>query len=84
MALSCALWTYFNAKSFENGLLQVVNQGGDADTNAAISCSLLGAKFGYESIPKKYIENLVHKEFLDEKTNLFIKELKTNYAQYSI
>lgn len=83
-ALSSALWSYFNAKSFEDGLLQVVNQGGDADTNAAVSCSLLGAKFGYENIPKKYVGNLVHKELLHEKTNLLIKELKTNYAQHSV
>lgn len=56
--LSAALWCYFHATSFEEGLLAVVNEGGDADTNAAIACAILGAKYGYDSIPRYYIENL--------------------------
>lgn len=49
--LSAALWCYWHATSFEEGLLSVVNEGGDADTNEAIACAILGAKFGYSSIP---------------------------------
>lgn len=56
--LAAALWCYWHANSFEEGLLAVVNEGGDADTNAAISCAILGAKYGYDAIPRYYIENL--------------------------
>lgn len=63
--LSAALWAYWNASSFEEGLLRVVNSGGDADTNAAVACAILGAKFGYSSIPQEYIDGLLHKELLD-------------------
>lgn len=56
--LSAALWCYWHAKSFEEGLLAVVNEGGDADTNGAISCAILGTKFGLSSIPEHYIANL--------------------------
>lgn len=56
--LSAALWCYWHANSFEEGLLSVVNEGGDADTNGAIACALLGSKFGYSSIPAYYIHNL--------------------------
>ena len=56
--LSAALWCYWHAKSLEEGLLAVVNEGGDADTNGAISCAILGAKFGFSSIPEHYIANL--------------------------
>lgn len=56
--LGAALCAYWQAKSFEDGLVAIVNEGGDADTNAAISCAILGAKFGYNSIPSYYIENL--------------------------
>lgn len=59
-ALSCALWCLFHSESFESGLLAVVNEGGDADTNAAISCAILGAKYGYSAIPNKYIEGISH------------------------
>ena len=44
--------------SFEEGLLSVVNEGGDADTNGAIACAILGAKFGFSSIPEYYIDDL--------------------------
>lgn len=56
--LAAALWCYWHAESFESGILAVVNAGGDADTNGAIACAILGAKYGYNAIPRYYIENL--------------------------
>ena len=63
--LAAGLWAYWHAKSFEEGLLAVVNAGGDADTNAAVAGAILGAKFGYETIPKEYINGLVYRKHLD-------------------
>lgn len=64
ISLFVALWNYFHATSFEDGLLMVVNAGGDADTNAAITCSLLGAKFGFTSIPEYYWKELYQLQLL--------------------
>ncbi len=69
VTLSVALWAYWHAASFEEGLLAVVNAGGDADTNAAVACAILGAKFGYQSIPVEYTEGLLYNEQLDETVN---------------
>ena len=44
--------------------MAVVNEAGDADTNAAVACAVLGAKFGYDAIPQKYIERLKKREYL--------------------
>lgn len=66
VTLSLALWAYWHATSFVEGLLAVVNAGGDADTNAAVACALLGAKYGYSSIPTEYIEGLLYKESFDK------------------
>lgn len=66
VTLSVALWAYWHAASFVEGLLAVVNAGGDADTNAAVACAVLGAKYGYSSIPAEYIEGLLYKESLDK------------------
>lgn len=66
LALSVGLWAYWHANSFEDGLLRVVNAGGDADTNAAVACSILGAKFGFNSIPHEYTDGLIHREQLEE------------------
>jgi len=64
--LAAGLWAYWNAKSFEEGLLAVVRAGGDADTNAAVACAILGAKYGFNAIPQEYVDGLIYKEQLDE------------------
>lgn len=73
--LSAAIWCLFHCNSFEEGLLAVVNAGGDADTNAAVACSLLGGKYGYSAIPYKYIDNLVEKDYFHTITNNIINLL---------
>lgn len=40
--------------------------GGDADTNAAVSCALLGAGYGFPGMPSYYTENLADAAVLDE------------------
>lgn len=64
--LGIALWSLWHCNSFKDGLLTVVNLGGDADTNAAVSCALLGAKYGFSGIPSYYTENLADTAVLDE------------------
>ena len=43
----------------------LLNAGGDADTNAAIACAILGAKFGFKSIPQEYVDGLIYKGQLE-------------------
>lgn len=70
--LAATLWCYWHADSFESGLLAVVNEGGDADTNGAIACAILGAKYGYNAIPRYYIENIHNEIEYRQKVNGFI------------
>ena len=72
-ALGSALWCLFHVNEFEEGLLRVVNEGGDADTNAAVACAMLGAKFGYTSIPQKYTDGLTRKSDLMRITNYLMQ-----------
>ncbi len=51
VALRLAFWELMHAPSFEAALVDVVNRGGDADTNGAITGALLGAAFGESAIP---------------------------------
>lgn len=44
--------------SFEEALIGAVNHGGDADTIAAITGGLVGAKYGFKSIPKRWVDKL--------------------------
>ena len=75
ITLAVALWTLWHCNSFEEGLLTVVNLGGDADTNAAVACSLLGAKYGYSSIPNYYKENILDSNILEGVYSSAIKDL---------
>lgn len=70
-ALFWAQW----APNLENAIIGAVNHGGDADTIAAITGSLVGALYGYEAIPERWIEQLSPdvKEMLDKYAKLFEK-----------
>jgi len=50
--------------SFEEGVVAVVNKGGDADTNGAVTGALLGAKFGLDAIPTRWVTGLKGRERL--------------------
>lgn len=67
--LAAGLWAYWHAETFKDGLLAVVNAGGDADTNAAVACSILGAKFGFNAIPTEYVDGLIYRDQLEEVAN---------------
>lgn len=51
---------YWSGKSFREGILGAVNDGGDADTIAALTGGLLGARFGYAEIYKKAANWVYH------------------------
>lgn len=57
--------------SFKDAIIFAVNHGGDADTIAAITGSLAGAKFGFDNIPKNWVKTLNPdvKEYLNKFTN---------------
>lgn len=78
--LSATLWCYWHVSSFEEGLFAVVNEGGDADTNAAIACAILGAKFGYSLIPSYYVENLHNRDIYNQKITSFINQVANEKA----
>lgn len=48
----------FTTATFEECLIAIVNQGGDADTTGAIGGMLAGALYGQESLPKKWLKKL--------------------------
>ena len=75
-ALSASIWALYHAKSFEEGLWKTVNAGGDADTNAAIACSILGAKFGFNSIPTQYVDGLTGRLRLESLYNNILNILQ--------
>lgn len=73
-------WNTFNnsiywskKKTFEDAIIGAVNHGGDADTIAAIAGSLAGAKFGFDAIPERWINQL------NPEVKIFLEKFK-NFA----
>jgi ADP-ribosylglycohydrolase len=54
VAFRLAFWELSHAPSLEAALVDVVNRGGDADTNGAITGALLGAVHGASAIPERW------------------------------
>jgi len=48
----------FSTANFEECLIGVVNQGGDADTTGAIAGMIAGAFYGLDAIPKRWLRKL--------------------------
>lgn len=49
---------FFSTATFEECLLGIVNQGGDADTTGAIGGMLAGAFYGRDALPQKWLKKL--------------------------
>ena len=56
IALQCGLWAAATPLGFEAALRQVVEAGGDTDTNAAVAGAVLGARYGTSTIPERWLE----------------------------
>ena len=66
-------------KKFEDIMWDIVLEGGDADTNAAICCSLMGSYFG--EVPQHLIDGLKFKKFMSERIQQWISYLKAPVSQ---
>ena len=54
-----AFWELFHAPSLEAAIVDVVNRGGDSDTNAAVTGALFGAIFGESAVPQAWVERVM-------------------------
>lgn len=63
-----ALYWAYHSNTLEEAIVGAVNDGGDADTIAAITGSLAGARWGFSCIPERWVEALSPqvREQLDE------------------
>lgn len=54
------------SKSFEEVVQLLANEGEDSDTTAAIAGGIAGLYYGYEALPKKYLDVLQDKERIEK------------------
>lgn len=63
--------------SFKKVILDIVNQCGDTDTNAAVAGQIYGAYYGYSALPVEWLNKLINKPWLDKKIIKFFDVLST-------
>ena len=56
IAFQNAWWQLLHAPNFEEGVVDTVMRGGDTDTNAAICGALLGAVYGLDAVPDRWVK----------------------------
>lgn len=75
-AMACALWAVWHCDSPSEALHLIVNQGGDADTNAALAQGLLGIKYGFDALDPHLVEGLLNKDKIEKVSNDFTQLLE--------
>ncbi len=67
--LESAVWCLINTDSYKTCTLKAVNLGDDTDTVSAIAGGLAGLYYGYENIPKEWLDSIQKREWIEEMCN---------------
>lgn len=59
-----AIYLFLESDNFEDTVYKAVKSGRDADTHAAIAGSIAGCYYGFNVIPKKYVDILEERDYL--------------------
>lgn len=73
--LEAVIWCVCNTENFEQAVIGAINLGGDADTIGALTGALAGIIYGYDDIPKAWINKLQKRDYLKLVYVSFIKTL---------
>ena len=65
-ALEAAVWCVATTNNYRDCVLKAVNLGGDTDTIAALAGGLAGIIYGYNSIPREWIDAIYNKEIIED------------------
>ena len=76
-SLACALYVLriiqYKTVDFKKIMQSIIQEGGDTDTNCAISGQILGVYLGYDNLPTDWLNLLKNKKWLDAKLNKYLR-----------
>lgn len=64
--LRCALYCFTQTNNFKDAIIKCINYGGDTDTCASICGAMCGLYYGYDNIPKDWINDLLSKTLIEK------------------
>ena len=66
LALQVGLWAAVTPLGFESALRQIVEGGGDTDTNGAVAGAVLGARYGVSAIPQRWLDCIPQRDRIEQ------------------
>lgn len=75
-SLEASLWCLAHSNDFKGAVCKAVSLGGDTDTIGAITGSLAGLYYGWDSLPMDWMENLKNRELIYSICNQFFEKYK--------
>ncbi|MDO5649190.1 MAG: ADP-ribosylglycohydrolase family protein [Gallicola sp.] len=64
--LEASIWSIIHKDNYRDTLIKAIELGEDSDTTAAVAGGLAGILYGYQGIPKEWIDRLEGKDLLEE------------------
>lgn len=74
-SLEASIWCLLTTDNYKEATLKAVNLGEDTDTTAAITGGLAGLLYGFDSIPKSWMDQLARKEDIEDVAERLAKNL---------
>lgn len=79
--LTSALWCFLHTNSYEKCIRTAIRMGNDTDTTAAVAGGLAGIYYGFEKIPKYYLENLAKANWIFQEVLEFQNAISRDYEK---
>ena len=73
MTMQAGLWAATTPLNFEDALIELVNSGGDTDTNGALAGAVLGARYGASAIPMRWTAHVAQRDRLADLADRLVR-----------
>ena len=73
LTMQAGLWAATTPLGFDEALVEVVNAGGDTDTNGALAGAVLGARYGASAIQSRWISQVSQRERLEDLADRLVR-----------
>lgn len=70
-----SLWVTLTTNNYKDSIIKAINLGNDSDTVGAITGSMTGIIYSYDSIPNEWLEKLQRREYLENLCDKFENKL---------
>jgi len=74
--IEASIWCLLTTDNYTDAVLQAVNLGGDTDTTACVTGALAGLLYGFDDIPKKWVEKLARSKDIEDLAIRFANSLE--------